>query len=81
MAALLEREQYIERRPLTRGYIMPIIGPSRRPPAVFPQHFEPFAWAGLSLTGIGVGLSHGVAGESGTLPALRAAIETERRRE
>ena len=25
MAALLEREQYIERRPLTRGYIMPII--------------------------------------------------------
>ena len=26
MAALLEREQYIERRPLTRGYIMPIIG-------------------------------------------------------
>ena len=26
MAALLEREQYIERRPLMRGYIMPIIG-------------------------------------------------------
>ena len=29
----------------------------RRHPAVFPQHFEPFAWAGLSLTGIAVGLS------------------------
>ena len=50
-------------------------------PAVFPKHFTPFARAGLSLTGIGVGRSHGVAGESGTLPALRVAIETERRRE
>ena len=42
MAALLEREQYIERRPLTRGYIMPIIGPAHRHPAGFPKHFVAF---------------------------------------
>ena len=47
MAALLEREQYIERRPLTRGYIMPIIGPAHRQPAVLPKHFKTFARAGF----------------------------------
>ena len=29
---------------------------TRRHSAVFPQHSEPFAWAGLALTGIAVGL-------------------------
>ena len=45
--------------------ITPFIGRTRRRTAGFPKHFKPFAWAGLSLTGTGVGLSHGVAGESG----------------
>ena len=44
--------------------ITALIGPTRRPPAVFPQHFKPFAWAGLSLTGIAVGLSRFSTGES-----------------
>ena len=47
--------------------ITALIGRPRRPPAVFPQHFEPFARAGLALTGIAVGLSHFSTGESGTV--------------
>ena len=47
-----------------RGDITALIGPTRRPPAGFPQHFKPFAWAGLALTGIGVGLSRVSDGES-----------------
>ena len=49
--------------------IIAIIGRTRRHPGVFFKHFEPFAWPVLALTGIAVGLSHGVAGESGTRQA------------
>ena len=45
------------------SYITAFIGPTRRPPAVFPKYFEPFALAGLSLTGTGVGLSRFSDGE------------------
>ena len=44
--------------------ITALIGPSRRPPAVFYKHFEPFAITVLSLTGIAVGVSHFSLGES-----------------
>ena len=44
--------------------ITALIGRPRRPPAVFPQYFKPFARAGLALTGIGVWLSRFSDGES-----------------
>ena len=50
--------------------ITAFISPQRRPRPFFSKHFKPFAWAGLALTGIAVGLNHGVAGESGTRQAL-----------
>ena len=53
-----------------RVTITALIGRTRRPPAVFPQYFEPFAFAGSSLTGIGVGLSRFSDGESGSQKAL-----------
>ena len=45
---------------------MPIIGPAHRQPAVLPKHFKTFASAGLSLTGIAVGVRSVGTGESGT---------------
>ena len=44
--------------------ITALIGRTRRRTAVFPQYFKPFARAGLSLTGTGVGLSGVGTGES-----------------
>ena len=46
-----------------RGDITALMGRTRRPPAVFPQHSEPFAPALLSLTGIAVRLSRVSDGE------------------
>ena len=43
---------------------MPIIGLTRYSRAVFPKHFRPFALAGLSLTGIAVGVRSVGTGES-----------------
>ena len=53
-----------------RVYITALIGRTRRPQAVFPQYFEPFACAGLSLTGTGVGVSRFSTGESGSQKAV-----------
>ena len=50
--------------------ITALMGRPRRPPAGFPQHFEPFARAGLALTGIGVRLSRFSDGESESQTAL-----------
>ena len=53
---------------------LPIIGPEHRQPAVFLKHFEPFAGAGLSLTGIAVGLSRFNLGESSACKPLSGPV-------
>ena len=61
-----------------RGDITALIGPTRRRTAVFPQYFEPFAWAGLSLTGTSVGLSRVGTGESGSMTKKRNCATARR---
>ena len=50
-------ENQLHRWVCGRVYRTALIGLTRRRPAVFSKHFKPFARAGLSLTGIAVGVS------------------------